>query len=121
MLSERREEQLLDHLSKETFNTYCDRCNTKAVVTVRIEQETGDFGSVLSSWPEFDLDEDCPGPRELNEFLEEEERIPENCPFHRYQEWQYNPPCMDVLGQYHERKRVRQIVGVEKRKLHESV
>lgn len=106
------------------FDYHCRMCDEDKQVTVRIEHEYGDFGSVLSSWPEFDVEPKCLGfhdPQEggvdlvkrvtsemiaADELTETEiERAQERCSFYYEEPWE-NPDGAWVLGMNQERGRL---------------
>ncbi len=99
----------------ETYEYNCRMCQEDKKVTVRIEQEFGEFGSVLSSWPEFDVEPPCLGftgdegdavlPRKVTPDMDVDfERCAERCSFQNEEAWD-NPDGAWVLGMNQERAR----------------
>jgi hypothetical protein len=102
------------------FRHRCGRCNQTREIIVRIEYEHGEAGSVLSAWPEFDLDPPCPGlvcqendivyderpptEEELNDCHDPEREYGANCPFGKYFDMTPDIDQERVLGRYAERK-----------------
>ncbi len=108
----------------ETYEHHCQHCQKDKKVTVRIEHEYGEAGSVLSSWPEFDVEPECFGFHDPEgdvgllkpvtpEMVAEDgltqyeiERAQERCSFCYEEPWD-NPDGAWVLGMNQERARAK--------------
>ncbi len=103
----------------ETFVHHCQMCGEDKEITVRIEQESGEFGSILSSWPEFDVKPECLGfhggeedscdllrrvTKDMDLTETEASRAKERCSFQYEEPWD-NPDGAWVLGARQERGR----------------
>ncbi len=113
--------------SERPIEHRCYLCGVTRQISVRWEQETGDFGTVLSTWPEFDLEPSCPGLKYVEDDISDlrhpnetellESRDPEmdfgcNCPFGLYFEGAPDPDQERVLGIQMGRKQGRlEVIG----------
>lgn len=109
----------------EVFQHRCQMCGKDKRITVRIEHEFGEFGSILSSWPEFDVEPECLGfhggdddpcdlLRRVTEDMDltetEASRARERCSFQYEEPWD-NPDGAWVLGARQERGRQLKVAG----------
>lgn len=94
-----------------------DRRGVRREVTVRWEQETGDFGTILSSYPVFDLDSECEGPEDYYDEVGPNggiqlvpERRPDRCPFAMEDDYHDNPEVVAVLAAMRERHEFKRLL-----------
>jgi hypothetical protein len=126
--AKKRCEAAMEALKSCTLEHHCQHCNEDKKIAVRIEHEYGEFGSVLSSWPEFDVEPRCLGFHDPEgdidllkpvtpEMIEEDElteieieRAQERCAFYYEEPWD-NPDGAWVLGMNQERARQRKVLS----------
>ena len=104
----------------EIYEYHCRMCDEDKKVTVRIEIESGEFGSILSSWPEFDVEPPCLGfvggdddgvdlMRKVTSDMDVDfERCAERCSFQYEEAWD-NPDGAWVLGMNQERAHSKKV------------
>jgi len=82
------------------------RRGVRREVTLYWEHESGDFGTILSSWPVFDVEPKCLGPRDYQHFPNESEpeRNAELCPYHEANDLDWNCDVLQIIAKDSERK-----------------